>query len=195
MLLSFDTSLPVLSVAIVDDGLPLGSLILEGAGSRNEKLLPAVDWLLREVDRSLDDVSRIVVTRGPGSFTGVRIGLATAQGLAFSREIPLYAMSTHEAVMPEGGSGMVIGDAGRGEVYRTLFEEGVPVGDPDLVPRDHPGVDEAIDIVAICRLTNVALLAALRVAGGRARDEWADATPIYIRRSAAEEKLEQASQE
>lgn len=190
LLLSFDTSLPVLSVAIVENGVPLGSLILEGAGSRNEKLLPAVDWLLGEVDRSLGDVSRIVVTRGPGSFTGVRIGLATAQGLAFSRDMPLVALSTHEAVMPDGGSGVVIGDAGRGEVYRTRFENGRPVGDPDLVPREHESVDEAIDVVSICRTTNVALLAALRVDGGGAREEWLDATPIYIRRSAAEEKLE-----
>ncbi len=192
MLLSFDTSLPVLSVAIVDEGVPLGSIIVESAGSRNEKLLPAVDWLLGEVGRTIDDVSRIVVTRGPGSFTGVRIGLATAQGLSFSRGIPMVAISTHEAVMPDSGDGVVVGDAGRGEVYRTQFEGGVPVDAPDLVALEAVPAD-AIDVVSICRLQNIALMAAMRVLGmSEARPEWSDSTPIYIRRSAAEEKLDQA---
>ncbi|MDX1583178.1 MAG: tRNA (adenosine(37)-N6)-threonylcarbamoyltransferase complex dimerization subunit type 1 TsaB [Thermoanaerobaculia bacterium] len=190
MLISFDTSLPVLSVAIIDDGKPLGSLILESAGSRNEKLLPAVDWLLSEVGRSLDDLAAIIVTRGPGSFTGVRIGLATAQGLAFSRGIELVAISTHEAVAPASGSSVVFGDAGRGEVYRTRFADGAPLDLPDLVPRESVE-EEAIDVVEVCRLRNVALEAALRVSGsgGPGRQAWSDATPIYVRPSAAEEKL------
>jgi len=61
----------------VSDGVLLGAVALEGKGSRNEKLLPAVDWLLSEsgIDRSSLDL--LAVTRGPGSFTGVRIGLGT----------------------------------------------------------------------------------------------------------------------
>lgn len=194
MLLSFDTSLPVLSVAIVEEGVPLGSVILEGAGSRNEKLLPAVDWLLGEVNRSLGDVTRLVVTKGPGSFTGVRIGLATAQGLSFSRSIPLTALSTHEAVIRGEGTGVVIGEAGRGDVYRTRFDGGVPLEEPDLIPRTEVEGETILDVEQICRHTNVALLAALRVhaAGAAVPDRWADPTPIYVRRSAAEDNLERA---
>lgn len=196
MLLAFDTSLPVLSVAILDGGVPIGSLIVESAGSRNEKLLPAVDWLLGESGRTLDDLHRIVVTRGPGSFTGVRIGLATAQGLALGRGVEMLSLSTHEAVAAVSGGSEVIGDAGRGEVYRSRFLDGEPNGEPDLVARDHlHDLAGAIDVGEICRYDNVALAAALRViaAGDRCPARWFDSTPIYVRVSAAEEKLRQSS--
>jgi tRNA threonylcarbamoyl adenosine modification protein YeaZ len=197
MILSFDTSLPVLSVAILEDDLALGSLIVEGAGSRNEKLLPAVDWLLAEVGRTLESVDRIVVTRGPGSFTGIRIGLATAQGLSFSRGTELTAMSTHESVTPPGpGRVIVVSEAGRGEVYRTVLENGLAIGAPLLVPRvaaerDAAECDLFIDVDSICRDRNVALMAARRAR--LHRDEvdpgrYSDFTPIYVRASAAEEK-------
>lgn len=198
MILSFDTSLPVLSVAILEGDLALGSLIVEGAGSRNEKLLPAVDWLLGEIGRTLESVEHIVVTRGPGSFTGIRIGLATAQGLAFSRGVPLTAMPTHEAVVPAGpGRVIVVGEAGRGEVYRTVFEDGLPSGAPMLVGREiaeREAEEQAllIDVDAICRDRNVALMAARRALQNRSGDDperYSDSTPIYVRASAAEEKL------
>src|SRR5688500_18299052 len=98
LILAADTSLPILSVALVSDGILVGAMALEGKGSRNEKLLPAIDWLLTEnnVDRKAVDL--LAVTRGPGSFTGVRIGLATMQGLAMAIGKPVCAMSTHEAI-------------------------------------------------------------------------------------------------
>jgi tRNA threonylcarbamoyl adenosine modification protein YeaZ len=197
MILSLDTSLPVLSVAILEDDLALGSLIVEGAESRNEKLLPAVDWLLREVGRTLESVEHVVVTRGPGSFTGIRIGLATAQGIAFSRGIPLTAMSTHEAVAPPGpGRVIVVGEAGRGEVYRTELEDGLPCGPPLLVAREVAEREAGeqvlfIDVDSICRDRNVALMAARRALSNRSGDpeRYSDSTPIYVRASAAEERL------
>src|SRR5512138_2509880 len=96
--LAVDTSLPLLSVALLSDQSLLGAVSLEGKGSRNEKLLPAIDWLLTEsgVDRHAIDL--FAVTRGPGSFTGVRIGLATVQGLALAMDRPVCAISTHEAI-------------------------------------------------------------------------------------------------
>src|SRR5690242_12303579 len=98
LILAADTSLPILSVALVRDGALIGALALEGRGSRNEKLLPAIDTLLGEnaVDRATLDL--LAVTRGPGSFTGVRIGLATIQGLAMALQRPVVAMTTHEAI-------------------------------------------------------------------------------------------------
>src|ERR1700745_2380217 len=82
LILSADSSLPILSVALVLDDVLLGAIALQGKSSRNEKLLPAIDWLLTEgsIDRASIDL--FAVTRGPGSFSGVRIGLATMQGLA-----------------------------------------------------------------------------------------------------------------
>ena len=79
LILAADTSLPILSVAIVRDAELLGATSVEGRSSRNEKLLPAIDWLLGETGADRRSIDIFAVTRGPGSFTGVRIGLATMQ--------------------------------------------------------------------------------------------------------------------
>src|SRR5687768_92772 len=97
LVLAADTSLPILSVALVSDEQLIGAVAFEGRGSRNEKLLPAVDWLLTENGIERGAIDLFAVTRGPGSFTGVRIGLATMQGLALALRKNVCAMSTHEA--------------------------------------------------------------------------------------------------
>src|SRR5512132_4476821 len=122
LILAADTSLPILSVALVREGGLVGALAMEGKGSRNEKLLPAIDWLLSESSIDRTSIDLFAVTRGPGSFTGVRIGLATIQGLALALGRPVCAMSTHEAValggsMRAGAAMTVVDDAGRGELY------------------------------------------------------------------------------
>src|SRR5688572_30621621 len=98
LILAADTSLSLLSVALLRDETLIGAVTLEGKGSRNEKLLPAVDWLLAESATARDAIDLFAVTRGPGSFTGVRIGLATLQGLALVLGKPVCTMSTHEAI-------------------------------------------------------------------------------------------------
>src|SRR5437763_16042596 len=103
IILASDTSLPLLSVALLRDDDLLAAAALEGKGSRNEKLLPALDWLLGESGVDRRQIDLFAVTRGPGSFTGVRIGLATIQGLAMALGKPLCAMSTHEAIAPPAG--------------------------------------------------------------------------------------------
>src|SRR5882724_474687 len=130
LILAADTSLPLLSVALLRDDTLLGAVALEGKGSRNEKLLPAVDWLLTESGIDRREVELFAVTRGPGSFTGVRIGLATLQGMAMALGRPVCAMSTHEAIaLGEGDHGgaildrvLIHDDAGRGEYYVSVFE-------------------------------------------------------------------------
>src|SRR5512140_1362161 len=106
--LAVDTSLPILSVALLSDRSLIGSLALEGKASRNEKLLPAIDWLLTESGTDRRAIDLFAVTRGPGSFTGVRIGLATIQGLALALGRPVCAMSTHEAIA--GGRHVTVAD-------------------------------------------------------------------------------------
>src|SRR3954470_11954752 len=136
LILAADTSLPTLSVALVMDDALLGSVALAGRSSRNEKLLPAIDWLLTEgaVDRASIDL--FAVTRGPGSFTGVRIGLATMQGLALALGKPVCAMSTHEAIAPSSGRGSIVDDAGRGEFYVSAFEDAREIIAPHLAKRE-----------------------------------------------------------
>src|SRR5258706_686807 len=125
--LAADPSLPLLSVALLRDEALLGALALEGKGSRNEKLLPAGDWLLAESGISRQEIELFAVTRGPGSFTGVRIGLATMQGMAMAFGRPLCAMSTHEAIAlgeepvhPKQRT-VIHDDTGRGELYVSGF--------------------------------------------------------------------------
>lgn len=195
MILAFDSSLPSMSVALVDDRIAIASIILEGRRSRNEKLLPAIDFLLRESGREMKDVSSIVVTRGPGSFTGVRIGLATAQGLALSTGAAIIAPGTHDGFAYEAPRVAVIGDAGRDEVYLSSYEGGVQDGETSIVPAD--AIDSLPDDVTIvridqvCRERNVALLCAIRAID--ANLEPGETFPLYVRPSAAEEKQRNGS--
>jgi tRNA threonylcarbamoyladenosine biosynthesis protein TsaB len=192
LVLAADTSLPILSVALINDQVLIGAIALEGRGSRNEKLLPAIDWLLVEntIDRRTIDL--LAVTRGPGSFTGVRIGLATMQGLAMAIGKPVCAMSTHEAIAwSEEGRVAVADDAGRGELYVSTFND----GREDLPP--HLGElpeGRVIRVADFLQRDNVALRCARRALELEQRgegDRYRDVTPIYVRLAEAEVKLRQ----
>ena len=198
LILAADTSLPILSVALVDGETLLGALALEGKGSRNEKLLPAIDWLLRENAVERGRIDLFGVTRGPGSFTGVRIGLATVQGLALALGRPVCAMSTHEAAAHgEHGRVVVLDDAGRGERYLSIFEDGVETVAPRLAgPAEAAevasGAATIIHLAELQQRDNVALRCARRAgeierSGGGAR--YRDVTPIYVRLAEADVKL------
>src|SRR5713101_3044651 len=139
LILATDTSLPILSVALIRDAQLLGASAVEGRSSRNEKLLPAIDWLLTETGSDRKDIDLFAVTRGPGSFTGVRIGLATMQGMALALGKPVCAMSTHEAIAPDRGRSVIVDDAGRGEFYVSIFEEGEEIVPPRLARTEDLG--------------------------------------------------------
>ncbi len=191
LILATDTSLPILSVALVRDGALIGAIAMEGKGSRNEKLLPAIDWMLTEssIDRTSIDV--FAVTRGPGSFTGVRIGLATVQGLALALGRPVCAMSTHEAIaFGEPGRVTIVDDAGRGELYISVFVDGLEVEAPHLASTtDECRVVRVTDFV---ERGNVALRCARRALAIEHRgegDRYRDVTPIYVRLAEADVQL------
>lgn len=194
IILGVDTSLPLLSVALIRDDAVLGYVALEGKGSRNEKLLPAIDWLLTEsgVDRHTIDL--YAVTRGPGSFTGVRIGLATVQGMALVRGTPVCAMSTHEAIALPAVRSVIVDDAGRGEFYVSIYEQWQEVEAPHLAREVPVDKREAMHVSDVLRHMNVALRCAQRAAAiavqGRL-DAYRDATPIYVRLAEADVKLQQ----
>lgn len=187
LVLAADTSLPILSAALLRDAALLGCVALEGKGSRNEKLLPSIDWLLSESGVDRHDIDLFAVTRGPGSFTGVRIGLATMQGLALALDKPLCAMSTHEAIAPARGRATIVDDAGRGEFYVSEFEDGRELAAPHLAARA-----EGIVVAEYVQQHNVAAACARRameiVARGDA-ERYRDVTPIYVRLAEAEARL------
>jgi tRNA threonylcarbamoyladenosine biosynthesis protein TsaB len=194
LILAADTSLPILSVVLVKDTQLLGATALEGRSSRNEKLLPAIDWLLTETGSDRKDIDLFAVTRGPGSFTGVRIGLATMQGMALALGKPVCAMSTHEAIAPDRGRWVIVDDAGRGEFYVSMFEEGEEIMQPRLARRDELDAlqGERLVVAEVMQQRNVALSCARRaeriIASGRL-EAYSDITPIYVRLAEAEVKL------
>jgi len=198
LILAADVSLPILSVALVLDDALLGAIAMEGKSSRNEKLLPAIDWLLTEgaIDRKTIDL--FAVTRGPGSFTGVRIGLATMQGLAMALGKPVCAISTHEAIAPDSGRVAIVDDAGRGEFYVSVFEGAREIVAPHLAKRDEvDALDHTIRIADVMQRQNVALACARRARAIVARgdgERYRDITPIYVRLAEAEVKLQQQKQ-
>jgi tRNA threonylcarbamoyl adenosine modification protein YeaZ len=195
LILAADTSLPILSVALVLDDALLGAVALEGRSSRNEKLLPAIDWLLTEAGVQRTSIDLFAVSRGPGSFTGVRIGLATMQGLALALGKPVCAMSTHEAIAPANGRASIVDDAGRGEFYVSVFENAREVIAPHLAKREEAdALDHVIRVADVMQHDNVALTCARRAREIEIRgdgERYRDITPIYVRLAEAEVKLQQ----
>lgn len=195
LILAADSSLPILSVALIQDDILLGAMAMEGKSSRNEKLLPAIDWLLTEGSIDRKSIDLFAVTRGPGSFTGVRIGLATMQGLALALGKPVCAMSTHEAIAPASGRVAIVDDAGRGEFYVSMFDAGREVVAPHLAKRDEvESLDGVLRVAEFAQRENVALACARRARAIAACGEgkrYVDVTPIYVRLAEAEVKLQQ----
>src|SRR6476661_5005873 len=95
MILALDTSTDWCSVALYD---PAGGVQAEQTWyahrDQTAQLLPAVQHLLGQIKKTVDDVSSLAVALGPGSFTGLRVGLATAKGLAYALDIPLWGIPT-----------------------------------------------------------------------------------------------------
>jgi tRNA threonylcarbamoyl adenosine modification protein YeaZ len=198
LVLAADTSLSLLSVALVRDDALVGAMALEGRGSRNEKLLPSIDWLLAENAIGRAEIDIFAVTRGPGSFTGVRIGLATIQGLALALGRPVCAMSTHEAIaFGEEGRVAILDDAGRGELFVSLYEDGEEELSPRLVS-GHDGAERTILAADFVQRDNVAIRCARRALEIERRgigEGYRDVTPIYVRLAEAEVRLQQKRNE
>jgi tRNA threonylcarbamoyladenosine biosynthesis protein TsaB len=112
LILAFDTATEVATTALVSDGEVLGE-----RASVARMLLRDVDDLLADAHLGADDVDALVVGTGPGSFTGTRIGLAAARGLALALEIPAAGVSTLDALAAADDDAYPVVDAGRQEVF------------------------------------------------------------------------------
>lgn len=125
-LLAFDTSTACCSVALIADGKLIGEDTRSGPGNYSALLLEMIDRLLQKAALAIHDLDCIAVARGPGSFTGLRVGISTAQGLGFALDKPLIGVSTLEIIatqnMPFNGKICPMLDARRAQVYTGLFE-------------------------------------------------------------------------
>ena len=127
-LLCLDTSGSAGSIVLSDDDTILGEINLDSACTHTARLLSGIQYLLGHSELTLGDIHAFGVICGPGSFTGVRIGLTTVKGLAETQQRPTVAVTAFEAWVerfPEWRGVMVpMIDARRGEVYAAVFERG-----------------------------------------------------------------------
>lgn len=124
-LLSFETSAKAASVALTLDGRLLGEQYQNSGLTHSQTLLVMAQQLLEQCGVKPQDLDAVAVASGPGSFTGVRIGVAAAKGFAWGAEKPLYGVSTLEAMARGLGiyEGFVcpVMDARRSQVYNAIF--------------------------------------------------------------------------
>jgi tRNA threonylcarbamoyladenosine biosynthesis protein TsaB len=125
--LAFDTATEVATSALVDDGEVLGERM-----SRAQTLLEDVDALLRQAGAHPRDIDALAVGVGPGSFTGVRIGLAAARGLALALDVPGAGVSTLAALAAGAPGAAPIVDAKRREVFALVGGEPAVLAPSDL---------------------------------------------------------------
>ena len=125
LILAFETSAKAASVALLEDGKLLGENYQNTGLTHSQTLMVMAENLLSQCGKTVEDVTAAAVAAGPGSFTGVRIGVAAAKGFAWGREIPCYGVSTLEAMALSLGAyqGYVCPcmDARRSQVYNALF--------------------------------------------------------------------------
>lgn len=123
MLLSMDSSAVIASVALTDGDEIIKSEFVNSGLTHSETLLPMIARVMDGYKYS--ELDGIAITAGPGSFTGVRIGVATVKGLAFNDDIPCYSVSTLEAIaynfVDENAVVCAVMDARRMQFYNALF--------------------------------------------------------------------------
>jgi tRNA threonylcarbamoyl adenosine modification protein YeaZ len=120
LVLAFDTATHVATVAVLRDGDVLGERV-----TRSNRVLLDAQELLTEAGAETNDLTALVVGIGPGSFTGVRLGLAAARGLALARDLPVAGISTLSALASGAPNSVPVVDAGRREVFTIV--DGHPV--------------------------------------------------------------------
>lgn len=153
--LGIDTSAVTASVALTEDGRVIADLSVTGGLTHSEHLIPMIEDALRFTGKTARDIGLFAVDVGPGSFTGVRIGVSTVKGMAFDGRVPCVAVSTLEALAYRllGFDGCIcpVMDARRGEFYNALFktengrlvrltpDRAIAASDLDAELRDHGG--------------------------------------------------------
>ena len=142
--LAFDTSSKALSVALLEDENRLAELTLTIKKNHSITLMPTIEFLMASIDWKPTDLDRIVVAEGPGSYTGLRIAVATAKTLAQTLKIDLVGVSSLLALVPEGIEGLAIPvmDARRNHVYAGFYQE-----DQLVYPEGHLSFEAVLERV------------------------------------------------
>ena len=142
--LAFDTSSKALSVALLEEENRLAELTLTIKKNHSITLMPTIEFLMASIDWKPTDLDRIVVAEGPGSYTGLRIAVATAKTLAQTLKIDLVGVSSLLALVPEEIEGLAIPvmDARRNHVYAGFYQE-----DQLVYPEGHLSFEAVLERV------------------------------------------------
>ena len=140
LILAFESSAKSASVALVKDGELLSQYSQCSALTHSRTLLPMAEDMLKNAEVKLSEVDLIAVAHGPGSFTGIRIGVSTVKGLSWAADKPCVGVSTLEAMawhgLLSGGYVCPVMDARRQQVYNALFK--IEDGKPQRITDDRP---------------------------------------------------------
>jgi len=140
LILAFESSAKAASVALCRDNKLISQYSQMSGLTHSRTLLPMAEDLLKNAEMSMKDVDAFAVAHGPGSFTGIRIGVSTVKGLAWATDKPCVGVSTLEAMawhgVSAGGYICPVMDARRNQVYNALFE--VKDGKPIRLTEDRP---------------------------------------------------------
>jgi len=126
-ILGIETSGKIGSLALVEDGRIIADSTIDIALSHSSRLIPILDSILREAGWNIGDLDGVGVGLGPGSFTGIRVGLAAGQGIAFGTGIPLTGIGSFPAMVrgssiPDGIH-IPLRDGGRGRIYGGRYRK------------------------------------------------------------------------
>ncbi|MFF0307266.1 tRNA (adenosine(37)-N6)-threonylcarbamoyltransferase complex dimerization subunit type 1 TsaB [Streptosporangium sp. NPDC004379] len=167
LVLAFDTATPAVTAALHDGERVLAESTTVDARRHGELLVPTIETVLREAGAALADVTVVVAGAGPGPYTGLRVGLMTAQALAASLGVPAYGVCTLDAVAYGSGLSepfLVATDARRKEVFWGHYEDmrtrlsGPAVSRPHDLPGDLPlvgaGARMYAEVVGASRLAD-----------------------------------------
>lgn len=184
IVLGLDTCLSACSAAVIDGDRVLASRREPMTRGHQERLGPLVAEVMAEAGLGFDRLDRIGVTVGPGSFTGLRVGIAFAKGLSTALGIPAVGVAALEALAATAPKGLTAAaiDARRGQIYFQAFSDAVALSDPEALSLE----DAAARLVVLQREGPVAILgSAAQALGGRDSDSPEAPDPVDIARLAA----------
>jgi tRNA threonylcarbamoyl adenosine modification protein YeaZ len=148
LILAIDTATPAVTAGIVRlQGVEvLAERVTVGARAHAERLTPNVLAALADAGLTVDDLGAVVVGCGPGPFTGLRVGMATAAAYGHALGVPVHGVCSLDAIgMDTTGEALVVTDARRREVYWARYRDGVRVEGPNVdAPANVPGAEEAL---------------------------------------------------
>ena len=124
-ILSIDTASNLCTVAILEDKKCIKEIVVNDARNHSEKIMPVIEQALQETSLNLSNIDLIVCDKGPGSFTGIRVGLTVAKTMAWSLKVPIVPISSLEVIASgtPATNNIALIDARRGFVYAGGYNE------------------------------------------------------------------------